>query len=43
MMGLAFFLIGVAIVIAFVVLGWKISYKAQDEAEKREKIACGYF
>lgn len=37
MMGLAFFLIGVAIVIAFVVLGWKVAYKAQDETEEKGK------
>lgn len=37
MMGLAFFLIGVAIVIAFVVLGWRMAYKAQNEAENKDK------
>ena len=37
MIGLAFFLIGVAIIVAFVVIGWKTAYKdAEDDGKKKK-------
>lgn len=37
MIGLAFFLIGVAIIVTFVVVGWKMAYKAADDDKKGKK------
>ena len=35
MIGLAFFLIGAAIAAGFIVLGWKMACKAQEQDEKK--------
>lgn len=37
MIGLAFFVIGVAIIVAFVVIGWKMAYKDVDDDKKGKK------
>lgn len=36
MIGLAFFLIGVAVIVAFVVIGWKMAYKDADDDKKKK-------
>ena len=44
MIGLAFFLIGAAIAAGFIVLGWKMACKAQEQDEKKKpKMTSGRF